>query len=122
MPIIKSAKKRVRVAAKQSAQNNKTKKSLRSAVKALQVSVVSGKKVDETQRKAQSTIDKAVKKGVISKNRAARLLSRLNAESKKVLGGNRKVTTKKSLTKKTSATKSPAKKKLPTKKKTTSKK
>ena len=43
MPIIKSAKKRVRVAAKQSIQNAKTKRSMKESIKAFK-SAVEGKK------------------------------------------------------------------------------
>jgi small subunit ribosomal protein S20 len=67
MPIIKSAKKRVRVAKKAAARNSRTKRSMRSSVKGFQ-----SKPTDVNFRKAQSDLDKAVKKGVISKNKAAR--------------------------------------------------
>jgi len=114
MPIIKSAKKRVRVTAKQSTQNAKTKKNLRTAVKAFQTALTDGKKVDATQKTAQSAIDTAVKKNVMSKNRAARLNSHLNAQAKKTNGGKKKVVkkapVKKNATKKTTAKKTPTKK------------
>jgi len=77
MPIIKSAKKRVRVAKKASARNSRTKRSLKASVKAF-----ASKKSDVNLRKAQSDIDKAVKKGVISKHKAARKKSQLAAAAK----------------------------------------
>ncbi len=122
MPIIKSAKKRVRVANKQSIQNAKTKKGLRTSLKAFHAALTGGKKVDDAQKKAQSAIDTAVKKGVISKNKAARQKSRLNAQAKKSASGAQpKAAAKKTTTKKTVA-KKPATKKAAPKKKTTAKK
>jgi len=72
MPIIKSAKKRVRVATKAAVRNSKTKRSLKSAVKAFATALSGGKKVTEAHAKAQSELDKAAKKGVMHKNKAAR--------------------------------------------------
>lgn len=72
MPIIKSAKKRVRVATKAAVRNSKTKRSLKNAVKAFATALTGGKKVAEAHAKAQSEIDKAAKKGIMHKNRAAR--------------------------------------------------
>jgi small subunit ribosomal protein S20 len=73
MPIIKSAKKRVRVAKNAAIRNSKTKRAVKSAVKAFRAAVTGGgKKAAEAQRAAQSELDKAVKKGVIHKNKAAR--------------------------------------------------
>jgi len=68
MPIIKSAKKRVRVARKATVRNSKTKRSLKSALKLFAKSPSV-----KTHSTAQSNLDKAVKKGVIHKNKAARL-------------------------------------------------
>ena len=68
MPIIKSAKKRVKVAKKAAIRNSKTKRSLRSALKAFV-----RKPSAAGHSEAQSNLDKAVKKGVIHKNKAARL-------------------------------------------------
>lgn len=73
MPIIKSAKKRVKVARKATIRNSKTKRSLKTAVKAFAAAVVSkDKKAGEALNKVQSEIDKAAKKGVMHKNKAAR--------------------------------------------------
>jgi small subunit ribosomal protein S20 len=70
MPIIKSAKKRVRTARKAAVRNTKIKRSLKAALKAL--AGVKGDKAGEAWRKAQSTLDKAAKKGVLHKNKVAR--------------------------------------------------
>ena len=77
MPNIKSAKKRVRTAKKATVRNAKTKKGLRGALKAFH-----GKITGSSHSKAQSAIDKAVKKGVISKNKAARRKSQLAKKAK----------------------------------------
>ncbi len=73
MPIIKSAKKRVKVANKAAIRNSKTKRSLKTAVKAF-AAAVSGKdkNAGAALGKVQSEIDKAAKKGVMHKNKAAR--------------------------------------------------
>ena len=77
MPIIKSAKKRVRVARKAATRNSKTKRGLRDALKAFGKSPSS-----HNQSAAQSHLDKAVKKGVLHKNKAARLKRRASAKAK----------------------------------------
>jgi len=119
MPIIKSAKKRVRVAEKQSIQNSKTKRSLRESIKAFQASLTAKKDTTKAQAEAYSAIDTAVKKGVISKNKAARKKSQLNSAAKSAgttKPGTKKAKTaakpaaKKSVAKKTPAKKSVAKK------------
>jgi small subunit ribosomal protein S20 len=83
MPIIKSAKKRVKVAKKAAVRNSKTKRSLKSAVKAFRSALSGGgKKAAQAQSKAQSELDKAAKKGVIHKNKAARRMRQLAKASK----------------------------------------
>ncbi len=77
MPIIKSAKKRVRVAEKAAIRNSKTKRSLKAALK----SFIAGPKADKLSQ-AQSELDKAVKKGLITKNKAARKKKQLVAQAK----------------------------------------
>lgn len=112
MPIIKSAKKRVRVANKAAARNSKTKRGLRAAIKSFQASITGA-----NANSAQSAIDKAVKKGVISKNKAARKKKQLAAAAKAAGVKN----TKSAAKPKTAAPKkAPAKK--PAAKKTTAKK
>lgn len=121
MPIIKSAKKRVRVASKATARNRKTKRSLKSAVKAFQASLSGDKKkAAKLQSEAQSAIDTAVKKGVMHKNKAARKKAQL-AKSAKASGMKAEKKTAKPAAAKTTAKKAPAKKpvakKAPAKKK-----
>lgn len=113
MPIIKSAKKRVRVASKATARNTKTKRTFRSAIKAFQNSLTSGKDVKKKQSAAQSSIDKAVKKGVMHKNKAARKKSQLAKAAKSAAKAptTKKAAPKKAVAKKPAAKKAPAKKK-----------
>lgn len=101
MPIIKSAKKRVRVAKKAAIRNSKTKRSLKDAVKSFARVLTSGKTVAEAHNKAQSELDKAAKKGVMHKNKVARKKRQLAAAAK--ASGSAKPAAKK-------ATKAPAKK------------
>lgn len=110
MPIIKSAKKRVRVARKATVRNVKTKRNLKTALKAFQASLSGGKKSDEALKKAQSTIDTAAKKGVMHKNKAARKKAQL-AKAAGVKPASAKKTAAKPAAKKT-----PAKKAAPAKK------
>lgn len=83
MPIIKSAKKRVRVANKAAARNSKTKRSLKTAVKAFHAALTGkSKTAGEDLKKAQSEVAKAAKKNVIHKNKAARKQSQLAKAAK----------------------------------------
>lgn len=113
MPIIKSAKKRVRVANKAAVRNSKTKRSLKNAVKSFHAAISGKSKNTASLSKAQSEIDKAVKKNVMHKNKAARKKAQL-ARAAKAAGvksaASKKTTTKKPATKKASAKKSAAKK------------
>jgi small subunit ribosomal protein S20 len=104
MPIIKSAKKRVRVARKAAVRNARTRRGLKSALKTF------GKKPSFAGLSAaQSELDKAVKKHVIHKNKAARLKARA-ARAAKAAG-----------VKPTKAVAKPVKKPAPTKKAATKK-
>lgn len=105
MPIIKSAKKRVKVANKAAVRNSKTKRSLKSAVKTFAASLTSGKKVNEAHAKAISELDKAVKKGVIHKNKAARKKQQLATKAKASAVKTSKPAAKKAPAKKTAAKK-----------------
>lgn len=123
MPIIKSAKKRVKVARKATIRNVKTKRSLKGALKAFQAAVTGGKGAADSHSKAQSELDKAVKKGVISKNKAARKKKQLVASAKgagaSVAGSKKKVAVAKPAVKpaaKKTVAKKPAAKKAVTKK------
>ncbi len=109
MPIIKSAKKRVRTARKATVRNSKTKRSLKEAVKAFSATVAGGKDSKKAQAAAQGAIDTAVKKGVMHKNKAARKKAQL-AKQAKAAAGTKKTVTKKTAAKKTVAKKTPAKK------------
>lgn len=84
MPIIKSAKKRVKVAAKAKARNVRTKRTLREALKAFAKAVEGGKAADiqKAQHEAVSALDTAAKKAVIHKNKAARQKAALSAQAK----------------------------------------
>lgn len=73
MPIIKSAKKRVRVATKAAIRNSKTKRSLKTAVKAFTAAIAGkDKQAGEALSTVQSQLAKAGKKGVMHKNKVAR--------------------------------------------------
>ena len=112
MPIIKSAKKRVRVASKAAIRNSKTKRSLRSAIKAFHANITA-KNADS----AQSALDIAVKKGVIHKNKAARKKKQLAAKAKqaKATPAKKAAPKKAPISKKTVAKKPLAKKPAPKK-------
>lgn len=127
MPIIKSAKKRVKVSAKAATRNAKTKRMLREAVKSFQAALKGGKpaEINAAHAKANSAIDTAAKKKVIHKNKAAHKKSQLAAAAKAT---GAKPTAAKKATKPTTKTvakkpaaKKPATKKAPAKKPTTKK-
>jgi len=82
MPIIKSAKKRVRQTNKAKTRNDISRKNLRLAIKKLQASLASKKNASLSLSVAQSNIDLAVKKGLMHKNKAARKKSQLAAATK----------------------------------------
>ncbi len=104
MPIIKSAKKRVKTTKKATARNSKTKKSLRSAFK-----LFSKSKTSKNHSAAQSALDKAAKKGLLHKNKVARKKRQLSAAAKKAGSKVEKKAAK-------PAAKAPAKKAAPVKK------
>jgi ribosomal protein S20 len=109
MPIIKSAKKRVKVAKKAAIRNSKTKRSLKTALKAF------GKSAgNDTHAAVQSNIDKAAKKGLIHKNKAARLKKQAAVKAK--AAGVKPATAKKATTAKAAAKPAAAKKAAPAKK------
>jgi small subunit ribosomal protein S20 len=118
MPIIKSAKKRVKTAEKATIRNVKVKRSMREALKAFAKALQSGKadEIAKTERAAFSAIDQAAKKAVIHKNKAARQKAQVSARAK--ASGSKpakktvakKPAAKKPVTKKTPAKKSAVKK------------
>jgi small subunit ribosomal protein S20 len=111
MPIIKSAKKRVKVAAKASTRNSRTRRDLHEALKAFAKAVESKKtdRIAKTQATAISAIDMAAKKAVIHKNKAARYKSQLSAQAKATGVKQIKAATKKAVIKAV-AKKTPVKK------------
>jgi ribosomal protein S20 len=120
MPIIKSAKKRVKVANKAAVRNSKTKRGLKDALKAFHRAVTGGKKeAKEAQSKAQSALDKAAKKNVMHKNKVARKQAQV-AKAAKVAAGVTKAA--KPATKKAAAPKKEATPKKAAVKKTVAKK
>lgn len=115
MPIIKSAKKRVRTANKAAVRNSKTKRSLKTALKVFHKAVTGGKKdLTDEHRKAQSALDAAGKKNVMHKNKVARKKRQLS-KAAKAAGVNPSGTAKKTAVKKPT-TKKPATKKASPKK------
>ncbi|MDB5183286.1 MAG: rpsT [Candidatus Saccharibacteria bacterium] len=119
MPIIKSAKKRVKTTKKATARNAKTKKGLRSAFKLFAKSTTA-----KNHSAAQSALDKAAKKGLLHKNKVARKKRQLSAAAKKA--GTKvekkaakvtKTVAKKAAPAKKAVAKKPAAKKAPAKKK-----
>ncbi len=116
MPIIKSAKKRVKTAAKANLRNTRTRRDMREAIKAFNKSLEAGKstEVSKLQNAAVSAIDVAAKKRVIHKNKAARFKSRLATQAKAVGVKPSKTSPKSKVespkTKKTVAKKTPVKK------------
>jgi small subunit ribosomal protein S20 len=73
MPILKSAKKALKVAKRRKTENDTLKKKVRNAQKAFRTSPSV-----EALRSAFSTIDTATKKHLMHKNKAARLKSQLS--------------------------------------------
>ena len=81
----KSADKRARQNKKRYELKHAQRSMVRTALKATAKSVeAKDKNVNETFKAAQSTVDKMVSKGVIHKNKAARLKSRMNKQIKSV--------------------------------------
>jgi small subunit ribosomal protein S20 len=98
MPITTSAKKALRVSERKQVVNRKTRKQLKKAVTEFEK-----RQTPESLRVAVSEIDKAVKKNLIHKNKAARLKSKF---SKKLKEFSKKSSTSSQKPKKTVAKKS----------------
>ena len=77
MPLIKSAIKQMKQDRRRYAQNLRTKRAMRAAVKAFEADPTF-----DTLRAAQSAVDTAAKKHVLSKQAAARRVKRLAAFAK----------------------------------------
>ena len=77
MPNIKSQKDRVIQSQKENLHNKAVKSNLKTVVKKADAAIAAGSDNAEAVKTAVSTIDKAVKKGVLHKNTAARKISKL---------------------------------------------
>jgi small subunit ribosomal protein S20 len=79
MPVTKSAGKRLRQSIKRERRNVTKRKATKSHIKAVfkAITLKDSKKAAESYKKAQSQIDRLVKKGIIHKNKAARQKSTL---------------------------------------------
>lgn len=79
MPNTKSAIKRMKTSEKRRLRNASQKSALRTAIKAFETALAGGEleKAQEALRFACRKLDKAVTKGIIHKNKAARKKSRL---------------------------------------------
>lgn len=79
MPIIKSAKKALKIAVRRKDENDLTRAKVKNAVKGLKIAVGKGdKKASDLLSDAYKQLDLAAKKHVIHKNKAARLKSQLS--------------------------------------------
>jgi small subunit ribosomal protein S20 len=79
-----STKKRLRESKKRQARNKANKTRLRTELKKVRLSAASGEDAAKLLPEAYSIIDRSVKKGVLSKNAAARHKSRLTRLANKV--------------------------------------
>ncbi len=79
MANMKNAKKKILTIAKQKESNNNFKSSMRTAIKNVEKAVINKDKdkANEELKAATKRIDKAVSKGIVKKNNAARNKSRL---------------------------------------------
>lgn len=78
MPNIKSAKKRVLVSREENAQNRSIKTALKTKIKKFDAALAAGGDASQTAlNDAVSGVDKAVAKGVLHKNTAARKKSQM---------------------------------------------
>ncbi len=80
MPKHKSAKKRVKTNLKRQTRNRSAKSTLKSKLKALKETLA--QKPEETTRDIHSVLDKAANRGLIHRNKAARLKSRSTRKPK----------------------------------------
>ncbi|TSC93877.1 MAG: small subunit ribosomal protein S20 [Candidatus Berkelbacteria bacterium Athens1014_28] len=107
MPIIKSAKKALRVGHRRENINDLTREKVKSAVKAARLAISANEKsADEKIKLAYRELDIAAKKNVIHKNKASRLKSRLAKRMAKV----EKAPSEKKKVKDSAEIKTPAKK------------
>ena len=79
MPIIKSAKKNIRVSARKKGYNDQRKRAMKEVIKKIEKIAKTDKKAAEKLlSSAFKAVDKAAQRGVIKKNNAARKKSRLS--------------------------------------------
>lgn len=83
MPRIKSAIKRVKITAKRTLRNRHIKSTVRTAVRGFRSSLENSDNAELKLRAAVREIDKAVSKGVLHRNTAARKKSRLTKQLNK---------------------------------------
>jgi len=84
MPNIQSAKKAMRQSAKRRVVNDTRRRAMKESIKGVKkTAMTDAKKAQSDLSRAYQAIDKAVKRGVIKKNTAARKKSRLAALVKK---------------------------------------
>lgn len=86
MPNIKSAKKRVELSRKQNEKNKAEKSALKTSLKKFEAALASGDKTqaDGAYKAAVVTVDKAVRKGILHKNTAARKKSSMTLKLNKL--------------------------------------
>lgn len=86
MPNIKSAKKRVALSRKQNESNKAERSALKTTVKKFEASLTSGSKeqVNDAYKAAVVAVDKAVTKGILHKNTAARKKSSMTLKLNKL--------------------------------------
>ncbi len=81
MPTHKSAAKRMKTSAEARRRNRHAKSSIRSAIKLVDAEKDLQKKTEHV-KSATSVVDRAARRNVISKNKAARIKSRLSKQVK----------------------------------------
>jgi small subunit ribosomal protein S20 len=90
MPNLRSAKKRMRIEEKRRARNKAVKSTVRTQITKARESIVSTPaepQTEEAVRQAISALDRAVTKGVLHRNNAARRKSRLMARLNQAQAG-----------------------------------
>ena len=88
MANIASAIKRVRSSERRRIRNRIVRSSMRSYVKKARAGISSGTADEATTKQALISLDRAVAKGIIHKNNAARRKSRLMKQYNRMLAGN----------------------------------
>jgi small subunit ribosomal protein S20 len=83
MPNHKSAEKRVRSSLRKRARNRYYKGLVKAALKNAREAIQSGTNIEEKLRTAQKLLSSAARKGIIHRNKAARLISRLTIQARK---------------------------------------